>query len=112
MFITAQKAADLIAYEKKKKRGEGKVRGHSFFLGEEGHGAFDAAVAPTPGPATLQLWAEEYERLLNRLEDETLKKIAVWRMEGCTIDEIADRLGCARRTVHRKLDLIKKLLLT
>ena len=45
------------------------------------------------------------------LKDETLKKIAVWRVEGDTIDEIAAKLGCARRTVHRKLDLIKKLLL-
>jgi DNA-binding CsgD family transcriptional regulator len=30
-------------------------------------------------------------------------------MEGYTNDEIADRLGCARRTVARRLDLIKKV---
>jgi DNA-directed RNA polymerase specialized sigma24 family protein len=111
VFITAQKAADLIAYETKKKRGEGKVRGHSFVVGPDGRGSFDALAAPAPGPATLKVWAEEYERLLDRLNDETLKKIAVLRVEGCTIDEIADQLGCARRTIHRKLDLIKKLLL-
>jgi len=111
VFITAQKAADLIAYEKKKKRDSGRVRGHSSFAGMEGEGGFDAIAASTPGPATLQLWAEEYKRLLDRLKDDTLKKIAVWKLEGATIEEIANKLGCAHRTVDRKLDLIKKLLL-
>ena len=44
--------------------------------------------------------AEEYRRLLDALADETLKKVAVWRMEGHTEDAIAARLGCARRTVR------------
>jgi DNA-directed RNA polymerase specialized sigma24 family protein len=111
LFITAQKAADLITYEKRKKRGSGRVHGHSFFAGKEGEDSFDALVAPTPSPATLQVWAEEYERLLGRLKEETLKKIAIMRLEGYTSDEIAEKLGCARRTVARKLDLIKKLLI-
>jgi DNA-directed RNA polymerase specialized sigma24 family protein len=111
VFITAQKAADFIAYEKRKKRGEAKVRGHSYFSSKEEQGGFDAVIAQTPGPATLQVWAEEYEQLLDKLKDDTLKKIAVWRLEGATIDEIADKLGCAHRTVDRKLDLIKKVLL-
>ena len=81
------------------------------FTGKEEQGGFDAVVAHSPGPATLQVWAEEYERLLDRLQDDMLKKIAVWRLEGATIDEIADKLGCAHRTVDRKLDLIKKVLL-
>jgi DNA-directed RNA polymerase specialized sigma24 family protein len=29
-------------------------------------------------------------------------------MDGYTVDEIADRLGCARRTVARRLELIRK----
>jgi DNA-binding CsgD family transcriptional regulator len=30
-------------------------------------------------------------------------------MEGYTNDEIAERLGCARRTVARRLELIRKI---
>jgi DNA-binding CsgD family transcriptional regulator len=30
-------------------------------------------------------------------------------MEGYTNDEIATRLGCARRTVARQLDLIRRI---
>ncbi len=95
----------------RKKRGEGKVRGHSFFTGKDAAGGFDAMRGRSPGPATLNVWKEEYERLLERLKDETLKRIAVLKMQGSMIDEIADELGCARRTVNRKLDLIWKILL-
>jgi DNA-directed RNA polymerase specialized sigma24 family protein len=52
--------------------------------------------------------AEEFQRLLDALEDDGLRDVAVRRMEGYTCDEIADRLGCARRTVARRLDLIRK----
>ena len=53
--------------------------------------------------------AEEYRRLLDELGDEALRRVATWRMEGYRNDEIAERLGCARRTVARRLDLIRKI---
>jgi transcriptional antiterminator len=31
-------------------------------------------------------------------------------VQGHTVDEIAEKLGMARRTVHRKLHLIRKIL--
>ena len=52
--------------------------------------------------------AEETRRLLGRLGDDQLRQIALDRMEGYTTEEIADRLGCARRTVARRLDLIRQ----
>jgi DNA-directed RNA polymerase specialized sigma24 family protein len=111
-FITAQKAADRIAHERRRKRGSGQVRGGSALARNATgscEGTFDQILAANPGPATLNLWAEEYERLLNHLGDETLRKVALWSVEGCTTDEIADKLGCARRTVARKLQLIRKI---
>ena len=53
--------------------------------------------------------ADETARLLDRLGDDSLRQIALWRMEGYTSDEIAGRLGCARRTVARRLDLIREI---
>ena len=50
---------------------------------------------------------EQYELLLRRLNDESLRRLAVWKLEGRTNGEIAERLGCARRTVIRKLELIR-----
>jgi DNA-binding CsgD family transcriptional regulator len=54
--------------------------------------------------------AEEYRRLLERLDDDVLRKVAVLRMEGYTSDEIGSQLGCARRTVARQLALIRRIL--
>jgi DNA-binding CsgD family transcriptional regulator len=45
--------------------------------------------------------------LLEQLGDDTLRQVAVWRMEGFTRDEIAERLDCSRRTAARKLEAIR-----
>jgi DNA-directed RNA polymerase specialized sigma24 family protein len=51
---------------------------------------------------------EQFQRLLDLLDDETLRQIALWRLQGNTTDEIACRLGCARRTVANRLRLIRE----
>jgi hypothetical protein len=38
-----------------------------------------------------------------------LRSVAVWKMEGYTNAEIADKLGCVPVTVERKLQLIRSL---
>jgi DNA-directed RNA polymerase specialized sigma24 family protein len=52
---------------------------------------------------------DECRRLLEALGDETLRQIALLRMEGYNDSEIAARLGCGVRTVGRKLELIRKI---
>ena len=61
--------------------------------------------APSPEIAT-QL-AEDYERLMRRLGDETLRVIARMKLEGHGNEEIASRLRVSSRTVDRKLQLIR-----
>ena len=46
------------------------------------------------------------EEALERL-DPTLRQIALLTMEGWTQAEIAERLDCSRRTVIRKLELVR-----
>jgi DNA-directed RNA polymerase specialized sigma24 family protein len=111
VFITAQKAADRIAYERRPKHGGGKVRGESVFVGAAGVPAgFDHFLAAEPGAATLNIWSEEYERLLSRLNDAKLRTIAELRVRGHTVDEIAGKVGVATVTVHRKLQRIRNIL--
>jgi hypothetical protein len=52
---------------------------------------------------------EECDLLLHRLGDATLRSVALWKMEGFTNEEIATKLGCAGRTVERKLKVIRDL---
>jgi DNA-directed RNA polymerase specialized sigma24 family protein len=66
-------------------------------------------VSRDPSPEFAAMVADETAHLLDRLGDPNLRQIALWRMEGYTRDEIASRLGCARRTIARRLDLIRSI---
>ena len=53
--------------------------------------------------------AEQARRLLEVLPNQVLRDVAVWKMEGNGIEQIADKLGCSTRTVDRKLDVIRSI---
>jgi DNA-directed RNA polymerase specialized sigma24 family protein len=73
--------------------------------GEEG---FDVLIGRSPTPAFAAEVAEEFRRLLERLGDDELQQIALLKMEGCTVGEIAARRGLARRGVERRLQQIRQ----
>jgi DNA-directed RNA polymerase specialized sigma24 family protein len=66
-------------------------------------------VGREPDPSWTYETAEECQELLDRLSDTLLRAIALWRIEGFTTEEIAVKLGCASRTVERKMQLIRRL---
>jgi DNA-directed RNA polymerase specialized sigma24 family protein len=112
VVITARKALAQAHREGRQKRGGGRVVEEAVLFG---HGGDDGSLAGLeqiagagPTPEFAAMMAEECGRLLDALEDESLKQVAISRMEGYTNDEIAAQLGCARRTVARRLDLIRK----
>src|SRR5436305_1192067 len=110
VVITARKALDQLAHEHTKRQGGGTVQGESWiYPGGSGwdDSAIDQVVGAEPTPEFAAQVAEEYQRLLDWLGDDSLRQVAVWKMEGLTADEIADRLDCSRRTVARKLDTIR-----
>ncbi|MBN2473962.1 MAG: RNA polymerase subunit sigma-70 [Pirellulales bacterium] len=109
--ITAWRAADQIHHQRRQKRGGGKPRGG----GVSAPGRFDSStpeidqiVGQMPTPEFAALAAEEFQRLLDLLDDETLCRLALWKMEGFSNGEIADRLDCSLRTIERKLHLIRR----
>jgi DNA-directed RNA polymerase specialized sigma24 family protein len=114
VLITARKAIDLVHHERRQKRGGGAVRGDSALLRLDGDSSADAGlqqvVGREPTPAFAMQVAEACQRLLNQLEDEDLRLVAQWKMEGYTNSEIAAKLGCVPRTVERKLWRIRNIL--
>jgi len=108
--ITARKALKQVAREQRRKRGGGTateaVGIYPLEPGDE-EAALVQVVGAEPTPEFAAQVAEEYQRLLDLLGDETLRRVAVWKMEGLTKDEIAERLDCSRRTVARKLETIR-----
>jgi RNA polymerase sigma factor (sigma-70 family) len=107
VVITANKALRQLAHEQCQKRGGGGVAVQP--RGTEDVAALVQLVGDEPTPDFSAQVAEEYRRLLELLGDETLRQVAMWKMEGYDNDEIADKLGCSRRTVARKLEAIRIL---
>jgi DNA-directed RNA polymerase specialized sigma24 family protein len=109
LMLAARKTAHLIRDERRAKRGGGQVRAEADLVqGESGEEAVLAQVmGREPTPELAASVAEECRRLLDRLGDGELRSIAIWEMEGYTVEEIAARLGCSVRTVARKLAIIR-----
>ena len=105
VLLTARKASRLLRRESRHKRGGGRVRQCSA-LAEEDSGVMEF-IGREPTPELAASVAEECRRLLDALGDTDLRSIALWKMEGCTIDEIAAQLGCVPRTIERKLRVIR-----
>jgi DNA-directed RNA polymerase specialized sigma24 family protein len=109
--ITARKALDQLQRQGTKKRGGGRVPVGSAPAGGEddadGAGLEDV-VGREPTPQFAAMVADECRRLLAALGDETLRQVALLRMEGYSDEEIAARVDCSLRTVSRKLALIRK----
>lgn len=69
-------------------------------------------VSSAPTPEFVAQVSEEFDclmQLLDQTGDASLKQIATWRMDGESTTQIAQRLGCVRRTIERKLKLISLL---
>jgi DNA-directed RNA polymerase specialized sigma24 family protein len=109
--ITANKALKRLAYAHRQKRGGGTEATPAgiYTLAATGEAALAEFVGDEPTPDFAVEVAEECGRLLDRLDDDTLRQVAVWKMEGYGNDEIAGKLSCSRRTVARKLDAIRIL---
>ena len=104
--ITAHKAVDLMRHERRLKRGGPPAdKDRAEVLQAD----LEQVIGREPTPEFALQVAEECQRLLDRLGDEGLRAVALWKMEGHTVEEIAARLGCVPRTVERKLRAIREL---
>jgi DNA-directed RNA polymerase specialized sigma24 family protein len=99
--ITARKAAHQVRDEGRQKRGGGASPV------ADADAALAEALSREPNPEFAASVAEECQRLLGRLGDRDLQAVALLRLEGYSVEEVADKLGCARRSVKRKLALIR-----
>jgi len=114
VVITARKAMAQANRQGRKKRGGGRVVEEAVLFGQNldgGDGSLaglEQIAARGPSPEFAAMMAEECRKLLDALDDDSLRQVAVSRMEGYNNDEIAAELGCARRTVARRLELIRK----
>jgi DNA-directed RNA polymerase specialized sigma24 family protein len=103
--LTVRKAINLVNYQGRKSRGGGRVQS----LTDLDLAGAEAIFGAEPSPELAAQLTEECQRLLARLPDESLRTVALWKMEGYTNVEIAARLGCVPHTVERKLRSIRNV---
>mgnify|MGYP001821644259 CR=1 FL=1 len=109
--LTGRKVNAHLRFQTRRKRGGGSVRGESVFMDPD-----DTKKTPGIGgvsgeemTADLSVELEEAcNSLLGQLPDAQLRQIAVMRMDGFLVDEIADRLGLSKRATERRLQLIRR----
>ena len=99
--FTLRKAAHHARDAARLKRGGG--------VAADASGAFEELVARDPDPAVAAEVAEECDRLLAALADPELRRVALLRMDGHSVDEVAKQTGYAPRSVKRKLQLIRQI---
>lgn len=110
LAITKQKVVDHIRRETAQKRGSGRIHSESGLndSSDDSHGfALDRLVGEDPTPEFVVMLDEQHQRLLGLLRDDHLRRIAVSRIEGFTVPEIAADFRVTTRTIERKLQLIR-----
>jgi RNA polymerase sigma factor (sigma-70 family) len=105
--ITLRKVSDQIVHERRQKRGGGAVLRETDLAGSGS--SLEEIMSREPTPQMAAEMTEQCQRLLNLLDDDELRAIALAKLEGYTDYEVAERLGCARSTVQRRLKLIRSL---
>ena len=111
LVITLFKARDLARRERRQLAGGGRVSTAADLvdlLGGPGED-LDRLAGPEPPPDLAVSFAEQVRHRLAQLPGDDLRQVALARLEGCTVAEVAERLGLSRRAVERKLSLIRQI---
>jgi RNA polymerase sigma factor (sigma-70 family) len=108
--ITAHRVIDLKRHEYRQRRSGGPIHRDATdrHLDFAANGfPLDQAIDDAPTPEFAAIMAEEYQQLLEALQDVELRAIAVAKMEGTDNAEIAALLNCSERTIERRIKLIR-----
>lgn len=108
--ITIHKLLHVQRDQKRLKRGGNFRQIDQVQYSEDGQSAVDQIISREPTPEIAAQLAEQYERWMKALNSEELARLTNWKLEGFTNEEIAAKCGLTTRTIERKLNLIRKIL--
>jgi DNA-directed RNA polymerase specialized sigma24 family protein len=112
VLLTERKAIDRIRRATADKRGGGAVRGDSVFDRSkdlDSGAGMEQLAGSEPSPELAAMFEDECRRFLNLLNAPELAQLALWKLEGLTNEEIANKLGRVVRSVQRKLKTIRRI---
>lgn len=107
VVITARKVSHKLRDRSVQKRG-----GKFAVVSSSDNSRFDVVktiIGNEPTPDFACQVAEEAEKLLQLLPNDSMRRVAELKMASHTNEEIAQKLGCGLRTIERKLMLIRRI---
>jgi|GEM_PF-765071 len=110
--IARRKMVDCYHYEHRRKRGGGLVKNESSLPrtnGADAENSLSQLVVDPASPAADVAWDEQYGKLLEKLNDASLRRVATLKVDGYKNEEIAELMNCSRATVCRRLSTIREL---
>jgi DNA-directed RNA polymerase specialized sigma24 family protein len=110
--ITIHKLLHVVRDQDRLKRGGAFRELAGFDASSDSLAAVNQLVSKEPSPEFAAEVAEEYEVLMQALDDEELMQYAIWKLEGLTNEEISAKVNRSTRTVERKLNLIRRIWIT
>ena len=108
LVITSRKIADRHRYDRREQRDLRRTATEGNLLDTDASGLINKLSSRTPTPEFAAEFVELCGELLEKLDDPQLRQIGWLKIEGYNDQEIADQLGCARRTVQRKVERIRR----
>ena len=106
LVLTLRKVLQNIRSNRAAKRGGGQVRGDSVFISGSKAAGFDKL--PSSNMSFAEELSMEMQEQLDSLGEDSLKTIAIMKLQGFTNQEVAEATRVSERTVERKLERIRR----
>lgn len=108
MTIVLRKIADNYQYQNRSKRDQSRTQSLSSSSDELEFSVLELS-SRDQGPAIAAECSEQFRLLLDSLEHEDLRCVAIMKMEGFTNNEIATHIGVSLTSIERKLRTIRAI---
>jgi DNA-directed RNA polymerase specialized sigma24 family protein len=108
--ITKRKVATAHRRERTKKRGKWAVQSKEKLesdLHAAGFYSFDEVCNHELSPELFCTMRDQTNWLIGLLKSDEMRRIALWRIEGLTVNEIAKCMSLTPRSIERKLKIIR-----
>ena len=109
LMIASRKIMNRNRYDDQQCRSGGRTISESVLDHTGSSNPLHSISAREPTPELSAEVADLSEYLLNLLPEADLKRLVLLKLEGHTNEEAAEMMGVTRRTVHRKLERIRRI---
>ena len=111
VVITSRKISNRFRYEHQQRRDSHQLISDTIIRTTDGNeiDVLRSVPGKEPTPEFAAEVADMSEFLMKLLPDPELKKLVQLKLEGYTNEEAAERMRITRRTVQRKLELIRRI---